>query len=319
MRYLSLSACALMLALAGCATVSPPPAPTEAPVRRPAQQQAQVNQLTSIQARLKRKVAIARFSNETRYGRTFQTDANNDPLGKQASDILSTRLVDSQQFIVMERPDLNKVQLEQTLAQGSHLVGVDTLIIGSLTEFGRSTSGKSGFLSSTKVQNAHAKVDARLVDVRTGQVFFATSGTGDASTESGEVAGYGSHANYDGTLNDKAISAAISDMIGRLVSKLQERPWRTDILKTEGDRVFIAGGARQGLKIGDLLTVYRSGEKVTSTQSGFDIDLPPTAVGKLRVAGLFGDSETNEGAVCELISGDASSQGGATLFVAQGG
>jgi len=71
---------------------------------------------------------------------------------------------------------------------------------------GRSTTGKSGFLSGTKVQTAHAKVEIRLVDVRTGYVFFTASGAGDASTESGEVAGFGSKADYDATLNDRAIA-----------------------------------------------------------------------------------------------------------------
>lgn len=314
-RNLLLGTC--LLVLTACATVSTPPKTIEAPVGRGQQELAKQARLVPDRKLLKRKVAIARFSNETRYGRTFQTDANFDPLGKQASDILATRLVDSQQFLVLERQDISKVQAEQSLLQDNQLVGVDTLIIGSVTEFGRSTTGKSGFLSSTKVQNAHAKVDVRLVDVRTGQVFFATSGAGDASTESGEIAGYGSRADYDGALNDKAISAAISDMIGRLVSKLQDRPWRTDILKVQNNQVFISGGARQGLKPGDMLTVYRTGEKVKSAQSGFEVELPPSAVGTLRVAGVFGDSETSEGSICELTSGTAS-MAGAFLFVAEG-
>lgn len=303
-------------ALTACATVSAPPKAIDAPASRSQQAIAQLSQATPSENVLKRKVAIGRFSNETRYGRTFQTDANLDPLGKQASDILATRLVDSKQFLVLERPDINKVLSEQRLGSMGELVGVDALIIGSVTEFGRSTTGKSGFLSSTKMQNAHAKVDIRLVDVRSGQVFFATSGTGAASTESGEIAGYGSRADYDGALNDQAISAAISNMIGRLVTKLQERPWRTDILKVSGDQVFISGGARQGLKVGDLLTVYRAGDRIKSAQSGFAIDLPASAIGTLRVASLFGDSESNEGSVCELVSGSASTPG-AELFVAQ--
>ena len=105
-------------------------------------------------------------------------------------------------------------------------------------------------------------------------------------------------------------------MIGRLVSKLQERPWRTDILKVDGKRVFISGGIRQGLKVGDTLTVFRPGDKVRSQQSGFDVELPATAVGTLRITGNFGDSETNEGSICELTSGTAS-MAGAPLFVAQ--
>lgn len=297
---------ATSLTLAGCATVSKPPVVQEAPATRAAQVQAQQAAAVPAAPVLKRKIAIARFTNETRYGRTFQTDGANDPLGKQVSDMLATRLTDSQRFLVFERPDLNKVLAEQKISGDSGLVGVDTLIIGSLTEFGRSTTGERGFLSGTKVQTAQAKVEARLVDVRTGQVFFSTTGSGNASTESGEIAGFGSKAGYDGTLNDKAIAAAISDLMGRLMTKLQERPWRTDILKVAGKDLYIAGGARQGLKVGDELTVFQSGEKVKSAQNGFNIDLPPTQIGTARVISLFGDSDTNEGAVVRLQAGSVS-------------
>jgi len=41
---------------------------------------------------LKRKVAIARFTNESKYGHSFFLDNNNDRIGKQAVDILSSKL-----------------------------------------------------------------------------------------------------------------------------------------------------------------------------------------------------------------------------------
>ena len=50
---------------------------------------------------LKRKVAIARFSNETEYAKGAFYDKNNDPLGKQAVDILSTKLTSSGKFILL--------------------------------------------------------------------------------------------------------------------------------------------------------------------------------------------------------------------------
>ena len=46
-------------------------------------------------AGLKRKVAIGRFSNETRYGQSFFVDEQNDRIGKQAMDILSTKLFET--------------------------------------------------------------------------------------------------------------------------------------------------------------------------------------------------------------------------------
>jgi hypothetical protein len=231
------------------------------------------------------------------------TDQDYDRIGKQASDMLASKLIKSSKFIVFERTDLNKLLNEQAISGNAGLVGVDALIIGSVTEFGRSITGKSGFLSSTKVQTARAKVDVRIVDVKTGQAFFSATGAGEANTESGEIAGYGSRAEYDATLNDRAISASISDMIDKLVSSLDERPWKTDVLEVQGGQVFISGGQRQGLKVGDTLQVMVKGETVKSRQTGFDINLPPKKVATVKVTAFFGDNENNEGSVCEVVSG----------------
>jgi curli biogenesis system outer membrane secretion channel CsgG len=312
-----LGATALAAFVAGCATTTPPQQQVQVPATATQQAGAQRQAALVAVKTLKRKIAVGRFSNETRYGKTFQVDANNDPLGKQASDMLATRLVASQKFLVFERPDIDKVVAEQSITHESGLIGVDALIIGSVTEFGRSTTGKSGFLSATKVQTAHAKVEIRIVDVRTGYVFFTASGTGDASTESGEIAGFGSKADYDASLNDRAIGAAISDVQNALIDKLDERPWRTDILKVDGRQLYISGGSRQGLKIGDTLAILRQGEQVKSGQTGFNITLPAKVVGQIRIVSLFGDNETNEGAVAELLAGDISDAQKSGLYVSE--
>ncbi len=306
---LSVSIAALLVGL-GCATVSTPVVVPVAPV---ATAQQQSNALP--EKWFKRKIAVGRFTNETRYGRSLLTDGDLDPLGKQASDMLYNRLIKSGQFLVFERPDLEKIKREQRLTGQENLVGVDTLIVGSVTEFGRSTGGKVGFLSSTKNQVARAKVEIRLVDVKTGLAFFTATGTGEANTETGSIAGYGSRADYDATLNDRAIGAAISDVMNDLVSKINERPWRTDILKVDNNRIYITGGQRQGLKVGDKLAIFRDGQKVKSAQSGFDIALPSERIGSARVISLFGESEVNEGAVCEITEGNIQSQN--QLYVAE--
>ena len=281
------------------------------------QKKAQKKALAPRKRVFKRKIAIGRFTNETRYGKTFLRDGDRDPLGKQASDMLANRLVSSKKFLVFERPDINKIKREQDVIKESNLIGVDALILGSVTEFGRSTTGKAGFLSATKKQTARAKVEIRMVDVRTGHVFFSASGSGEAITESGEVAGFGSRADYDATLNDKAIGAAISDLLNSVISKLDERIWRTDILRIKGSEIIIAGGKRQGIKVGDVLSMMREGEKVKSKQTGFEISLPATKVGEIRILGLFGDTETNEGSLGTILSGTFSDGRTDGLFVSE--
>ncbi|WP_257286183.1 CsgG/HfaB family protein [Endozoicomonas sp. SESOKO1] len=297
----------LAMVLAGCATQTPHVAVKEAPVSQEQQIEAQKTaaEITATQPlQLKRKIAIGRMSNETTYGRSLLRDDYMDPLGKQVGDMLSARLINSGNFLVFERPDLARIEQERALfGAGGELVGVDTLIVGSLTEFGRNVTGESGFLSSTKTQKAHAKVELRLVDVNTGQAFFSATGAGEATLESASVAGFGSRAAYDGTLTDKAIAAAISDVIDEMIQKMMERPWKTFILDIADGQVFISGGKSQGLAPGKQLKVMTAGKQIESRQTGFMITLPGAEVATVEVVSTFGDSESNEGSLVKIISG----------------
>jgi len=309
----------ILILVSGCATVSEKMEPREAPVAKVEQKIAQKKVMAPAEKVYKRKLAIIRFSNETNYGKSLLLDDDLDRIGKQTSDMLASRLIKSEKFLVFERADLNKLMLEREISgENSNLIGVDTVISGSVTEFGRSISGKSGFLSSTKVQTAKAKVDIRLIDVRTGHAFFSAIGAGEASTESGEVFGFGSRAEYDATLNDKVISAAISDVIDQLVSELEKRPWRTDILGMEDGNVFISGGKFQGLKVGDRLNVMKAGRDVASKQSGFMVSLPATKVALLEIVSFFGSSETNEGSLCRVVEGNIDRAMINDLYVSEG-
>jgi len=258
---------------------------------------------------LKRKIAIGRFTNETRYGAGLFVDQQNDRIGKQASDMLATALPASGKFIVLERQDLGKLEAERLLAGASpsdfrrSLVGVDALILGSVVEFGRETTGDRQVFQRSKRQTARAKVNVRLVDSVTSHVFFAADGAGEASTEVFTTLGFGGQAGFDSTLDDRAIAAAVTDLVDRLQRQLASRPWTTGVLRVEGDRVMVAGGARQGLKVGDRLKVMVPGAVVKSPQTGFDVQLPSTQVGAIEVESFFGDSDVNEGSVCRVVSG----------------
>jgi curli biogenesis system outer membrane secretion channel CsgG len=256
---------------------------------------------------LKRRIAIGRFSNSTLYGRALLLPDEQDPLADQAADMLATRLVESNKFIVLERRDLDAIKSEQAMTGGEVPVGADTILLGSVTQFGRRIEGKTGFLNSQARQVATATVEVRLVDTRTGQAFFSTQGSGTASVEVSEVAGFGSRAAYDSTLNDKAISAAISDLTTNLMQKLQERDWSSDILSVRGREVMISGGIREGLRVGDLLSVARRGPVVVSKQTGLPIELPSDPVAVIKITGFFGTGDA-EGSTAEVVSGDIGPQ-----------
>jgi curli biogenesis system outer membrane secretion channel CsgG len=295
--------------LLGCAALAVWTSPVCAGVPKAATEVAAPSALTAEPTRptLKRKIAVGRFTNSTRYGKALLMDAERDPLADQAADMLTARLVDSGQFLIFERSDLDLLTREQGTGTSKNFVGVDALVVGSVTEFGRKVEGKSGFLNSRMRQIASATVEVRLVDVSTGQAFFSTTGTGTASVEIGEVAGFGSRAGYDSTLNDKAISAAISDLMTNVVQKLQERRWFTDVLQVRGEQVFLSGGPSQGLKVGDALAVETRGETVTSGQTGLPITLPGQSVARLEVISFFGETAETEGAIARIVQGQVPS------------
>lgn len=302
--YAALTAAAI--SLGGCAVQAPPIVQKEAP--QPASAQKAAQQAVAAHAppapTLKRKIALGRITNETNYGQSLLRDQQGDPLGKQVTDLMSKALTESGAYLVFERPDIGRVQAESQLTGTKlNLIGVDALIVGSLTEFGRKIVGESGFVSSSKKQVAFAKVDVRMVDVATGHVFFATSGAGEASNETASTFGFGSQASYDGTLNDAAIRQAVSEAVSRLSLEMSTRPWQTFILKAEGGRVFLGGGKSQGVKPGMQFSVNTQGEQVKSPQTGAMITLPGQAVAQVRVDALFGEGELNEGSVASVTSG----------------
>lgn len=292
--------------LTACATQAPPVAVKESAQSVAAQRSAQQAVATAAPAKpvLKRKIALGRISNETNYGRSLLRDNAGDPLGKQVTDLLSKALTESGAYLVFERPDISRLQDESALTGAKlNLVGVDALVIGSLTEFGRKTVGQTGFVSSSKKQVAFAKVDLRLVDANTGQVFFAASGAGESSNESASTFGFGSQAAYDGTLNDAAIRQAVSEAVNRMSNELSARPWQTFILSGNQGRYFVSGGKAQGLRPGMLFSVQTLGEKIKSPQTGFDITLPGREVAQLRIDSTFGDTEVTEGSVGSIVGG----------------
>ena len=245
---------------------------------------------------LKRKVAIGRFSNETQYAKGLFYDKENDPMRKQAMDILSTKLASSGKFILLERDDLN-VLVEEGGAN-MNKIGADYIILGSITEYGRKVEGEQRVFSSTKTQTVEAGVSIRLVDVATGLIIYSDEAKGFAETSAKQTMGLGGTAGFDATLSDKAISAALSQLVENIINKCMDKPWRSYLLSVDQGTFIIGGGKSQGLKVNDTFAVYKKGREVINPQTGIKIELPGEKIGKVTLQSFYGDTLETEISFC---------------------
>lgn len=216
-------------------------------------------------------------------------------MGKQALDILSSKLAASGKFLLLERSDIASLLEEAKKSDnGLATIGADYMIIGSITEFGRKNTGKNGVFTSVKTQTVEAAVAIRLVDVATGLIIYSDEGKGSAEITSKTTMGVGGQASYDATLSDKAISEAIGQLVENIINKCTDKPWRTFFLSYDRDAQLIAGGASQGIKVGDTFAVKTKGRKVKNPQTGVMIELPGKQIGTVTVSATSGDTPETE-------------------------
>jgi len=257
---------------------------------------------------LKRKVAIGRFTNETRYGQSFFLDASNDKIGKQAMDILSAKLFQTGKFIMLERADLSKIEKELKIGNSQQLDNsADYLILGSITELGYKEVSDVGLFSRVKKQETFSKVHIRIVDVSTGQIIYSEEGKGTAFSEAGTIMGVGDKAGYDGQLNDKAIDAAISDLASNIIANMLDKPWNGYILGYEDGSLITSGGKSQNIKIGNTFDVFQKGKQVKNPQTNMMITLPGKKIASIIIDSTMGDTPDTEVSLAKIISGDLQS------------
>jgi curli biogenesis system outer membrane secretion channel CsgG len=291
-----------LAALSGCATIEKPE--IRSVDTTPQISKTQSQQLSEIKKGLKRKIAIARFTNETKYGQSFFVDDQKDRVGKQAVDILSNKLLQTEKFIILERADLDKIQKELSIGNAPPMKNMaDYLIVGSVTEFGRKDTGEVGIFSRTKRQTAFAKVHVRMIDIYSSQVIYSEDGEGTAFAEAGSVFGVGGRAGYDSTLNDKALEAAITNLASNIIEKLLDKPWRGYILGQEDNQLIISGGKSQNIKEGNIFQVYLEGRKVKNPQTNMEVSLPAKKLAKVKIAATLGDTPENEVSLALVIEG----------------
>jgi len=286
--------CSVILLLANCTTQ-----------QKVVKIEPQIQEIKNDERVLKRKVAIVRFSNETQYAKGVFYNKENDPIGKQALDILSAKLSASDKFILLERSDMDAILEELKLANNESLqkIGADYLLIGSVTEFGRKTVGDVNAFSRTKSQIVQAAVSIRMVDVSTGQIIYSEEAKGEAETTNRTVMGYGERTDYDATLNDQAISIAISKLVENIINNCMNKPWKSYFLSYDENGIFISGGKTQGLRTGDIFDVLERGKSVKNPQTGMMMELPGKKAGKIKVDFMGGNDPQNEFSLVSFIEG----------------
>lgn len=255
---------------------------------------------------LKRKVAIGRFTNETQYAKGIFYDRENDPMRKQALDILSAKLAASGKFILLERDGLEELIAEA--GEGMQKIGADYIILGSITKFGRKVEGDQRILSQTKTQTVEAGVSIRLVDVSSGLIIYSDEASGFAETTSKTTLGVGGKAGFDATLSDKAISAALSQLVENIINKCMDKPWRGYVLTVEDGSYVISGGKTQGISEGAKFILLKKGKMVTNPQTGIKIEMPGTKMGTLTVVATMGDTPETEISFCTYEGNDINTE-----------
>ena len=159
----------------------------------------------------RRRVAIYRFSNESKYAKGAFYNSATDPVSTQAVDILSDMLAETQKFILLERHDIKSADKEikhfydDEAMEAVDRFSADYILVGSVTSYGRKETGKTNPVTKRKTQTVEVGVSMRLIDARTGQVIYGEHGEGSAETETKTTLGFGGQAGYDETLTDKAL------------------------------------------------------------------------------------------------------------------
>ncbi|NQU60861.1 MAG: hypothetical protein HQ512_06995 [Rhodospirillales bacterium] len=240
----------------------------------------------------KRTVAVGKFDAVG----SFTQKYGNWDIGGGLAAMLTSALVQSEQFIVAERAQIREILSEHELKAGGlvnpstgpklgGLAGVQFLIYGAVTEFGAEEKGgglnfgfSGGSLPFTlggASQQASGSVtmDIRVVDTTTGRAIESHT-----IREPIETSSFNLSVGYQGismggdqfmkTPLGAASRTAIKKAVYKIISTAGNRPWQGRVVEFEGGEVFINAGARAGIEKGDLFMIERVTKTLTDPSTG---------------------------------------------------
>lgn len=228
------------------------------------------------------------------------------------ADMLTTALVKSGKFMVIERQQLEAVMKEQALglsgavtpqsaAQVGKLLGVELMVMGSVNEFGEKESSIGGGVGSklssklggihrvgVESKTARVGLDIRLVNTTTGEI-VAAEGIAEEESKKGLDIGhdefsFSQDAGWDQTLAGKATRKAVNKVVELITKSMEKIPWAGKIIAINADKtVMIKPGAQGGVKVGDVFAVYSVGQEVIDPETGLSLGAEETKTGTIEV------------------------------------
>jgi curli biogenesis system outer membrane secretion channel CsgG len=286
-------------------------------------------------AQQKKRVAVMNFDYGTVRSGVAAIFGTDQDVGKGISDLLVQRLVTDGKYSVIERTALDKILGEQnfsnsdradstTAAKIGRILGVDAIIIGTITQFGRDdqhtnvgAGGFGGYGSklglggvSTHKAKAVVGVTARLINTSTGEIMAAVTGTGESTRSGTSLVGAGAgggsgggagldmgSSNFSQTILGEAVGKAVTDTATQLDAAAGNLPTVKIVVSglvadATGNTLIINVGSKGGVKVGDVLEVSRQVRTVKDPTTGKVLKTIADKVGDATVTEVDEDSAT---------------------------
>lgn len=254
----------------------------------------------------KKRIAVAKFDAAGNFVAVYGSWDIGGGLAAQ----LTTALINSGHFIVVERAELagvlreqemglQKVVSKETAAQVGRVLGAQLLVRGAVTEFEQKAGGgglRLGFGGLGPLgaalggQSTHGLVgmDVRLIDTTTGQVL--QSHRAEAKLEQKGVSvdlnvkevSFGGD-QFEKTVLGQATRKAIEDAVAFIIRAMEPVPWTGHVVEVAGDQVFINAGTNTGLKVGDTFTVSTVERELTDPSTGAVLGVIEKSLGEIQV------------------------------------
>lgn len=206
-------------------------------------------------------------------------------------DMLTTALVKTERFDVIERDRMEAILEEQALGEFGltdgydrlHLTGLDYVLIGSITEYGMTTQAATFGGFATARTTARLAVDIRVVDVENGVTAIAESisveedGAHGVALDRVAVRGSEDEAHLLGSVMRRAARDITLLIVGDVYPiRVATRTATGDVILNYGDGL---------LRNGDTLDVLVGGESVIDPTSGEILGSEEELVARIEVSG----------------------------------